>query len=73
MDIVEFAERFFDTEIPEWQKNHIRTLYEVSKENDIYIVKGRYGFRTYVTPKTLKELTQNGKTLDSRNPLSSMR
>ena len=73
MDIVEFAERFFDTEIPEWQKSHIRTLYEMSKDNDIYIVKGRYGFRTYVTPKTLKELTRNGKTLDSRDPLSSMR
>ena len=73
MDIVEFAERFFDTKIPEWQKNHIRTLYEVSKENDIYIVKGRYGFRTYVTPKTLKELTQNGKTLDSHNQMPVMR
>ena len=73
MDIVEFAERFFDTKIPEWQKNHIRTLYEASKDNDIYIVKGRYGFRTYVTPKTLKELTQNGKTLDSHNQMPVMR
>lgn len=73
MDIIEFAERFFETKIPEWQKNHIRTLYEVSRENDIYLVKGRYGFRTYVTPKTVKELTQNGKTFDSRSTLSTMR
>lgn len=67
MDIVEFAERFMDVEIPEWQKNHIRTLYEVSRDNDIYIVRGRYGFRTYVTPKTVKELTQNGETLNNSN------
>lgn len=67
MDVVEFAEKFFNVEIPEWQRNHIRTLYEVSRDNDIYIVKGRYGFRTYVTPKTVKELTRNGTTLNSRN------
>lgn len=73
MDIVEFMERFFDTEIPEWQKRHIRTLYEVSKENDIYLVKGRYGFRTYLKPKTLKELTQNGQTLNRRDQMSTMR
>lgn len=73
MDIVEFAERFFDVEIPEWQKNHIRTLYEVPKENDIYLVKGRYGFRTYLKPKTLKELTQNGQTLDCRDQMSVVR
>lgn len=64
MDVVEFAERFFDVEIPEWQRNHIRTLYEVSRDNDIYIVPSRYGFRTYLKPKTLKELTRNGTTLN---------
>lgn len=60
MDIAEFAEKIMNVEIPEWQKNHIRTLYELSRENDIYLVKGRRGFYTYLKPKTLKELVQNG-------------
>lgn len=60
MDIVEFTEKFMSVEMPEWQKNYIRTLYELSRENDIYIVKGRHGFYTYLKPKTLKELVQNG-------------
>lgn len=60
MDIIEFAERFMNVEIPEWQKNHIRTLSELSRANNIYLVKGRRGFYTYLKSKTLKELVQNG-------------
>lgn len=69
MDIVEFLERFADTKLPEWQKEHIRTLYEISKDRPIYISMnrhlGRNEFYTYLDPNILKELTQNGTTLNS--------
>ena len=61
MDIVEFAENFMHVELPEWQKRHIQTLYELSRDNKIYICMAPGGrVLTYLTPKTVKELTQNG-------------
>lgn len=52
MDIVEFVEKFMGIELRAWQKNHIQTLYEVSRDNDIRIVMGRHGrVYTYITPR----------------------
>lgn len=68
MDIAEFLERFADTKLPEWQKEHIRMLYEVSRDKPIYISmnchNGRNEFYTYLKPNILKELTQDGATLN---------
>ena len=62
MDIAEFVERFMDTRLPEWQKEHIRMLYEVSRDKDIYLSMNRSGVYTYLKKNTLRELTQNGQT-----------
>ena len=42
MDIVEFAEKFMNVELKDWQKEHIRVLYEMSRDNDIRIVMPRH-------------------------------
>lgn len=66
MDIVEFAEKCMHMELPEWQRKYLRTMYEVTRDNDVRIVMGKGGrVYTYVTPKTVKELIQNGATPDS--------
>ena len=66
MDIIEYAERFYGMDLPDWQKEHLRRVYEISRDNDIHVVFGRYGrVYTYLTPKILKELTQSGKTANS--------
>lgn len=69
MDIAEFLERIGDTKLPEWQKEHIKMLYEVSKDKLIYISMnshlGRNEFYTYLKPSILRELTQHGTTPNS--------
>ena len=68
MDIVEYAEMLCDRELPEWQKNHLRTLYDLSRKGDIHIVmRPKQGFYTFMKSYTLKELTQNGETLTYNN------
>lgn len=63
MDVVEYAEMICNTKIPDWQKEHLRKVFEVSKTNDIRIVMGRHGkVYMYLTPKTLKELSNDGST-----------
>lgn len=63
MDVVEYAEMIFKAKIPDWQKEYLRKLFEVSRTNDIRIVMGRNGkVYTYLTPKTLKELSNDGST-----------
>lgn len=64
MDIVEFAERFMDVKLPEWQKEYIRMLHEAARDRDIYISMNRTGLYTYLKQTTLRELTQNGATLN---------
>lgn len=74
MDIVEFVEKFMHVDLQEWQKPYIRKLYEVTRENDVRIVMGKGGrVYTYLTPKTLKELTQNGTTIDSPQQMPALR
>lgn len=61
MDIAEFAEKFMHVELPEWQKKHIQKLYDVSRDNKIYICMAPGGrVLTYLTPKTVKELVHHG-------------
>ena len=77
MDIADFLERFAGSKLPEWQKEHIRMLYEMSRDRPIYISmrphQGRDAFYTYLKQNTLRELTQSGKTLDSNKEMPVMR
>ena len=65
MDIVEFAERFMNVKLPDWQKTHIKTLYEKYKDTDVRIVMpknaGRHQVYIYMNQK---ELIFNGTTLN---------
>ncbi len=62
MDIVEFAEKFYGAEIPEWQKNHIRTLYEMRTDAKIYICMPPHSGRrqALIHINNVKELLSNG-------------
>lgn len=70
MDIVEFAEKFYGASLPDWQKVHLRRVYELSKNHDIRVVMRKGQAYTYLTPK---ELTQNGQTSDSSGTMPVMR
>ena len=65
VDIVEFAERFYDAKIPEWQKDYLRRLSELPKDTKIYVRvlkdQGKHQFYIY-----MKELIQNGPTYDNK-------
>lgn len=65
MDIAEFAEKFMDVELKDWQKKHIRELYKMSHAGAIRIVMpkdaGRHQAYIYMN---LKELIPNGTTND---------
>ena len=61
MDIVEFAEKFMDVQLQEWQKENIRVLEKLPPDTDIRIVMGRHGkVYTYLSPRTQRELIQHG-------------
>lgn len=66
MDIVEFAESIADVKLTDWQKKHLRALYEMSKNGDIYITfpknAGRSQMLVYMNQA--KELILNGATND---------
>lgn len=66
MDVIEFAEKFCGAELFEWQKDFIRKLEKLGPDINIRIVTGRRG-KSYIYPdlNAIKELTQNGATLDS--------
>lgn len=70
MDIVEFAEKFYGAKLPEWQKTHLRKVYELSKNHDIKVVMRKRQAYMYLIPK---ELTQNDQASDRSNTLSVMR
>ena len=75
MDIVEYAETLCGSKLPEWQKAVLKDTYELYKnKKTIRIVMcpsaGRNYFYTYSKDNNLpicKELTQNGKTLNSNS------
>lgn len=60
MDIVEFAEKFMNIELRDWQKKHLRVLDELRKDADIRIVMPKDAGRkqVYVYINAYKELNQ---------------
>ena len=67
MDIVEFAEKFMNVELKDWQKDHIRVLYDkYSKDGEIRIVMPKNAGRhqVYIYMNQIKELISNGATND---------
>ena len=66
MDIVEFAEKFMNVELVDWQKTYLRTLDNLYKQGDVRIVVlPRSVGRMFVYFK-LKELIPNGETNDCK-------
>lgn len=65
MDIAEFAEKFMNVELCEWQKQHLRALDKMRGNGDIRIVTGRRG-QMYVYMNQAKELIRNGSTNDCK-------
>ena len=67
MDMVEFAEKFMNVELLDWQKKHIQFLEKLPPDTDIRIVMpknaGRHQVYTYMNPK---ELILNGTTNDRK-------
>ena len=59
MDVCEYAELVFGKKLPEWQKEHLRRVWEVAEKNDIYICMAHGRVYTYLTPKTVRELTRH--------------
>lgn len=68
MDIVELAEKFCDARLPEWQKNYIRTLYEMGTDAKIYICMPKNSGRNqaYIHINNFKELLSNGTQNDCK-------
>ena len=64
MDIIEFAEKFMDVELKDWQKKHLRVLDDLRKDADIRIVMPKSAGRkqVYIYMNTYKELFGNVKT-----------
>jgi hypothetical protein len=68
VDIVEFTEKFYGVELKDWQKDHLRLLDKVCKDDNIRIVFPRHLGRSqlmYIYMNT-KELISNGSTNDSK-------
>ena len=65
MDIVEFAEKFMNAELQEWQKIHLRNLDRLGKDADIRIVMPRHvGRRQVYIYMNPEELIPNGTPND---------
>ena len=67
-DIVQFIESEFGVRLFDWQKNHIRTLYENYRDTNIRIVMPRHlgEHQAYIYMNQAKELLTNGKTNDRK-------
>ena len=68
MDVVEFAEKFMNVELPDWQKKYLRLLYESGKDAKIYIRmpkdSGRHQALIHIN--NTKELFSNGTQNDCK-------
>ena len=60
MDIVDFAEKFMNIELMEWQKIQLRTLDRLGKDANIRIVMPRHAGRrqAYIYMNQSKELIE---------------
>jgi hypothetical protein len=68
MDIVKLAEKFYGVELKDWQKEHLRLLDEMRKDDNIRIVfpKHHGGSHLMYIYMNAKELISNGSTNDSK-------
>ena len=67
MDIVEFAEQTYEVKLYEWQKEYLRTLDTLYKQGgDIHVVMNK-GVGRMFTYFKLKELFEDGPSLNSHN------
>ena len=68
MDVVEFAEKFYGAELPEWQKEYLRLLYETGKDAKVYICMPPHAGRTQalIHINNIKELLSNGTQNDRK-------
>ena len=62
MDMVEFAEKFMNIELKEWQKSHIRALEKLPR--GAKIVMGPRGRVYFYLEQSVKELAQNGEKIN---------
>lgn len=62
MDIVEFAEKFYDVELVDWQKTYLRTLDQLYVDRTVRVVVVPRGAGRMFTYFKFKELIPNGKT-----------
>lgn len=63
MDMVEFAEKFMNVKLQDWQKKHIRILEKLPRGAKI-VMAPRGQVYIYVD-QPAKELIPNGKTINS--------
>ena len=66
MDIVEFAEKFYDVELVDWQKTYLRTLDRLYADRSVRVVVVPRGVGRMFTYFKLKELIPNGTTNDRK-------
>ena len=67
MDIIEFAEKFMNVELKDWQKEHIRVLYDMRRDSNIRIVMPRHaGEHQVYIYMNQKELIPNGAANDCK-------
>ena len=62
MDIVEFAEKFMNIELQDWQKEHLRMLDKMRHDSKIRVVmpKNNGRHQVYIYMDQYKELMSNG-------------
>lgn len=66
MDIVEFAEKFYDVKLADWQKTYLRTLDQLYADRSVRVVVVPRGVGRMFTYFKLKELIPNGATNDRK-------
>ena len=61
MDIAEYAEKIMNVELPEWQKEHLRTLDKLRSDGNIHVVmRSRKQVYIYLDQQVQKELAYHG-------------
>lgn len=61
MDIAEYAEKIMNVELPDWQKEHLRTLDKLRSEGNVHVImRSRKQVYIYLDQMTRKGLIQNG-------------
>ena len=68
MDVVEFAERFMNVELADWQKKHLQALYEMGTDAKVYICMPKNASRklAYIRINNSRELISIGAQTDCK-------